>query len=299
TGRRADSAARGTTMTTSLDPATGRPERDPLTVLATGPDIALPHGFGSQRTWAFTVGLLAGAMDRQTLADLVAGTSITGYGDGAVTLSVPDPARADLFATTYRDLVARKLGEAMRRPVRLQVLTVAPEPVPGIPAGRDDGDMAHPNLTDVARDSRAASPATHPHARGGDRQERPGAARDIEAKVFAVPECGVSSRHAWSAILAELARFGTVGQANLDTWLRPAGLIGRGEGGTLVVGVPTRLAQRRVASRLLADLEFAVLAVTGTPLPVEVVVAADWLATHPDQGLAEQSPRPAVEEESA
>ena len=279
--------------------ATGRLDRDPISVLGAGPDIALPHGFGSQRTWVFTVGLLTGALDRQALADLVAGTSISGYGDGAVTLSVPDPIRAEAFATTYRDLVARKLGEAMRRPVRLQVLTVAPAPSPS-GADRDDhAEVKGLETTPFDRGARAVPPAGHQHAPRRASQEQRVRAVDIEASPFAVPECGVSSRHAWSAILAELARSGAVGRADLDTWLRPAGLVGRGEGGSLVVGVPTRLAQRRVSSRLLADLEFAVLAVTGAPLAVEVVVANDWLGAHPDQGLAGAPSRQGEEEESA
>ena len=72
------------------------------------------------------VGLLGSALDRTTLVDLVRGTAIVGYRDGEVTIAAADVAQAERLATTHRDLIARKLGEALRRPVRLAVL--APDP---------------------------------------------------------------------------------------------------------------------------------------------------------------------------
>jgi hypothetical protein len=77
--------------------------------------------------------------------------------------------------------------------------------------------------------------------------------------------------------LEEILARGDVGRANFDAWLRTTELIGRGEDGAFVVGAPHALAQRRIASRFLPPLRAAVAAVAGERLPVEVVVAQEWL----------------------
>ena len=232
-------------------------------------DVALPHGFSGERTWAFTIGLLAETIDRDRLAELVAGAAITGYRDGEVTLAVPDPVRAEQIATTYRDLIARKLGEAMRRPVRLAVVTTA----------SDDQDQSPPEGVEPAVGTNQHAPTS-----AGEEQPPPGAA--IQARDFLIPECGVPNRQVWAAVLAELATRGDISRANLDTWLRPTALIGRGLDGALIIGAPTPLAQRRLTTRFLPDLQSAVTAVTGSALPVAVVLTDAWLREHPDQGLA-------------
>ncbi|MGH2559689.1 MAG: hypothetical protein ACRDJH_11535 [Thermomicrobiales bacterium] len=212
-----------------------------------GPELSLPHGFGSRRTWEFTVGLLATALDRDRLAELVAGTWIAGYREGEVTVAAPDPVQSERLAGEYRPLIERKLGEAMRRPVRLAVLT----------------DEAEGGET-VAVDR------VEPVEPGMDEEEP-------VAPVFLVAECGLPSGQVWSAVLEEAARGGEISRANVDAWLRSTALIGRGEDGALIVGAPHSLAQRRVATRFLPPLRAAVAAVIGASLPVEVVVTRDWL----------------------
>jgi hypothetical protein len=104
--------------------------------------------------------------------------------------------------------------------------------------------------------------------------------RDDEEVVtpsFVVAECGLPSGQVWAAVLEEVVANGSVGRANFDAWLRTTALIGRGEGGSLVVGVPHALAQRRIAARFVSPLRAAAAAIIGVDLPLDVVVARDWL----------------------
>jgi hypothetical protein len=89
--------------------------------------------------------------------------------------------------------------------------------------------------------------------------------------VFTIEEIGLSSRQVWAAVLAEVARQGQISPADLETWLRPAALIGR-EGDTLLIGEPNAVARERLATRLLTPLLAAITATVGLPLAVEVVV---------------------------
>ena len=237
--------------------------RPPVSLLAAGPDPMLPHGHGGRRTWAFAVGLLGEALDRETLAALVAGTAIVGYADGEVRIAAPDPTQAERLATTHRELVARKLSEAMRRPVRVAVVSEGNE-------GRGKreeggGDRGATAATDDAALEEDAGPEVEPVARS-----------------FPVAECGLPSGQVWSAVLAELAGDAEVSKATFEAWLRGTTLLGRGGDGaagtTLVVGVPHDLARRRVSTRFLPALRRAVATVVGAPLPVEVVVAREWLS---------------------
>jgi hypothetical protein len=87
---------------------------------------------------------------------------------------------------------------------------------------------------------------------------------------FTVEEVGLSSRQVWAAALAEVARQGHVSRADLETWLRPASLIGRA-GETLIVGAPNAVARDRIATRLLAPLRAALATTLGVPVEIEVV----------------------------
>jgi hypothetical protein len=217
-------------------------------VLGEGPDLALPHGFGSRRTWEFTVGLLGAALDRERLADLVAGTWITGYQDGEVTVAAPTGVQAERLAGEYRELVARKLSEAMRRPVRLAVLTAEP--------AESDTSAMKPLPVDSPTEEvdAVAQPAS-----------------------FMVVECGLPSGQVWAAVLDEVLQSGEISRANFDAWLRPTTLLGRGDDGAFIVAAPPALAKRRVASRFLPVLQQAMTAVVGEMIPIEIVVSRDWL----------------------
>jgi hypothetical protein len=206
-------------------------------------------------------------IERERLADLVAGTAIVGYRDGEVTLEVPDPAQAERIAGEYRDLIARKLSEAMRRPVRLAVLT------------SEQGDRGTGGQKPFVLSPCPPVPLSPPSS---DREDE-----EPAIPVFVVAECGLPSGQVWAAVLEEVAANGGVGRANFDAWLRTTALIGRGDDDSLVIGVPHALAQRRIAARFLAPLRAAAAAIIGAELPAEVVIARDWLRTHRDIGRRE------------
>jgi hypothetical protein len=91
------------------------------------------------------------------------------------------------------------------------------------------------------------------------------------ARLFTIEEIGLSNRQVWAATLAELARRGDVSRADVETWLRPSGLIGR-DGATLRVGTPNAVARDRIVSRLLPALREALAATIGVTVEIEVVV---------------------------
>ncbi len=91
------------------------------------------------------------------------------------------------------------------------------------------------------------------------------------ATLFTIEEVGLSNRQVWAATLAELARRGDVSRADVETWLRPAALIGR-DGETLFIGAPNAVARDRIAARLLPALRQAIATTIGLAVEVEVVV---------------------------
>jgi hypothetical protein len=241
-----------------------RAEGPPAAELELGeaPDIALPHGYGSLRTWAFTASLLTSVIDPGRLASLLSGTAIIGYRDGEVVIVAPTTVQAARLAGEYHELITRKLSEAMRRPVRISIQT----------------------------DARSA-PATHRDVSTPVDM----AAGDIEpdsfvAPIFFVSECGLTSEQVWVAVLEEVAAQGSVSHANREGWLRPLTLIGRNEDATLVLGAPNELTRKRVAHRFLPPLRAAIRAVTGRAIDFEIVLSRDWLATHgPDVDRSDRS----------
>jgi hypothetical protein len=90
---------------------------------------------------------------------------------------------------------------------------------------------------------------------------------------FAIPEIGLTNRQVWAATLGELVRRGEVGRTELESWLRPAALIGR-DGETLVIGAPNAVTRERIATRLLPAVREALAATIGAPVAVSVIVAA-------------------------
>ncbi|MGH2615991.1 MAG: hypothetical protein ACRDJC_12180 [Thermomicrobiales bacterium] len=92
--------------------------------------------------------------------------------------------------------------------------------------------------------------------------------------VFPIEEVGLSNRQVWSATLAEMARRGDISRGDLETWLRPAGLIGR-DGDTLIVGAPNSVARDRIAARLLPPLREALAATLGVAVGIAVVVEGE------------------------
>ena len=88
---------------------------------------------------------------------------------------------------------------------------------------------------------------------------------------FVIDEIGLSNRQVWAATLDELARRGQVSRAELETWLRPAEIVGQ-EGDRLIVGTPNAVARDRIERRLLPALREAMAATLGRPAVIEVVI---------------------------
>lgn len=101
------------------------------------------------------------------------------------------------------------------------------------------------------------------------------AAPAAEPVNFLIAEVGLSSRQVWAAVLDDLAQRGSVSRADLETWLRPASLVGR-EGDRLLVGAPNAVARDRIATRLLPALREAVAATCGVAVELAVVMTAEW-----------------------
>jgi hypothetical protein len=105
------------------------------------------------------------------------------------------------------------------------------------------------------------------------------------APLFTIEEVGLSNRQVWAATLAELARRGDVSRAELETWLRPAGLIGR-DGATLLVGAPNAVARDRIVSRLLPALREALAATIGVLVGIKVLVDGESGVGSRESGVA-------------
>jgi hypothetical protein len=95
--------------------------------------------------------------------------------------------------------------------------------------------------------------------------------RKTNEATFTIEEIGLSNRQVWAATLGELVRRGEVGRAELESWLRPAALIGR-DGPTLIVGAPNAVTRDRIATRHLPAVRDALAATIGAPVGVAVEV---------------------------
>ena len=98
--------------------------------------------------------------------------------------------------------------------------------------------------------------------------------RKTNEATFTIEEIGLSNRQVWAAALGELARRGEVSRAEVESWLRPAALIGR-DGPTLILGVPNAVSRDRIETRLLPAVRDALSATIGSPVGISVVVAPD------------------------
>ena len=180
---------------------------------------------------------------------------------------MPSTAQAQQLSGEYRDLVARKVSEAMRRPVRIAV---------SVPVGVS----SRPDV----REEKVQSLTTTVKIGQFDHVE-------MGTPNFIVTECGLPNAQVWAAVIDEIVATGEVSRLNVETWLRSSRLLGRGAGGSLIVGAVHLLAQRRIVERFLYALSAAVAAVLGAECKLEIVVAKEWQSEHAnppvDGGLEE------------
>ena len=116
----------------------------------------------------------------------------------------------------------------------------------------------------------ASTPQEGETPEGNTRKECSGE-REKEWASFTIDEVGLSNRQVWAATLGEMARRGDVGRAELESWLRPAALIGR-DGPTLIIGAPNAVTRDRIATRLLPAVRDALGVTIGARVGVSVVV---------------------------
>jgi DNA-binding transcriptional ArsR family regulator len=95
--------------------------------------------------------------------------------------------------------------------------------------------------------------------------------RKKDVTSFLIEEIGLTNWQVWAATLGEIARRGDVTRSDVETWLRPAALVGR-EGETLLLGAPNAVSRDRIATRLLPAVRDALGATIGAPVGVAVVV---------------------------
>jgi hypothetical protein len=242
----------------------GAPAPVAVESLDLSPDIPLPHGFGSRRTWEFTLRLLSQALDPAELERLFGGSAIAGYQSGTVTVAVSSHQVAARLMTQYVDLVTRKLGDAMRRPVRVRF--IAPS----------DGAEEAESLDAPSRADLNRSP-------------EPGRNEPIPPPRFTLAG-GLTNLQVWAAVQDELSRRLT--PANYETWVRPSVLLAQDGDGSLVIGASNALAGRRLA-RFLPEIEMALRGILEQPVRARIVVSSEWQRL-PASGNA--PPRPLPEE---
>jgi hypothetical protein len=221
----------------------------PVASLILGSDVPLPHGFGSRRTWEFTLRLLSQALDNAELERLFNGSAIAGYQSGTVTVAVASPDIAARLTSQYTDLIRRKLTDAMRRPVQVRFIT------------RGDGTMddASTNAPAPAGEDPRLEPETPPNGPAPlPRLTLPG---------------GLTNLQVWAAVQDDLSRRLT--PANYETWVRPSTLLAQDADGGLVIGASNALARRRLA-RFLPEIERALRGILEEPVGERIVVNSEW-----------------------
>jgi len=206
--------------------------------LGTSRGIHLPHGHDSGSTWAYIVKLLGVVIEPRRLVMLVGGSAIAGFEDDAVVIEASSVHQARALDGEYRELVVRKLSEAMRRPVGLRVVHG------GIQDTRSQMDSG---TSRVARSS------------------------------FFVPEIGLTSAQVWDAVVEDVVRTGEIRRSDAIAWLRPAALIDRSDNGAFIIGAPNAITAKRLGERFARPIATALDALLGSRVVVDVVVAQDWM----------------------
>lgn len=211
-------------------------------------DIPLPHGFGSRQTWRFAVARIASTIERGAAESLFAGTAIVTYRDGEVTIVAGSARQVDQLNGPYRAMVERTLGEAMRRPIRLAILSPAPAEL-----GPESTNRHSDSSDSTIVESEVDAPI-----------------------VFTIPNSGMTNERVWQAVLDDLEASGDVPAANIGAWIRPARLIAAPSLDLLVIGAPHAPAQRRIAKQFIRPIERALSRVLGRETKIKVAVTSSW-----------------------
>lgn len=213
------------------------------------PDVPLPRGQSSRQVWDRTLHLLSHLLDAAEMERLFAGSAIAGYQGGVVTVVVPSLEAAERLGAEYYELIARKLGEVMRRSVQVRFRPPPTEEASPLAAGPPEP---------------AATPPAQPPPLAPARPR------------FVLP-AGLTNLQVWATAQEELA--GRVTPANYEAWIRTAALIGHEEDGALIIGAPNAFAQRRLTA-LLPQIGAALSGILARPVEARIVIAHEWLRSH-------------------
>ena len=242
------------TLSVSSSVMTGGPgEQPPLDAVA---QMAALRAFEQANDRAAT------PAERKLLRDLAERHDAIAASTAALAAAVPGSGWGWLEAAVWEAVEA---GSAFVAPRRLREILQRWER-DGFPGANAAGVARQPE----AQPEPGAAPAWSPSPA---REAEPAVA--AEPVNFSIAEVGLSSRQVWAAVLDEAAQRGSVSRADLETWLRPASLIGR-EGETLLIGAPNAVARDRIATRLLPALREAITATLGVDVEIAVVSGNDW-----------------------
>lgn len=221
--------------------------------------VIMPNGVDATVVWEETCRSLTGSLPEDAIGVLATRIVIAAYEAGEVVLEAGDEDVATQLREEWAEQVQRKLGVALKRPVRIAVQI----------AGPDDPDPepeAQRPATRTRSTTNRPSPVSSPLP----------AERAIPH--FVIPECGMSGMQVWVSVVDDLRYSGAIPKAEVDTWLRDSVLLGRDpEAGALIIGVPHALAERR-AARFRAAIETATMQVIGFDCEIRIVRTQSWLA---------------------
>lgn len=235
----------------------------PVDVLAT---IVMPNGKTGAEIWAAVEHAMSANLGVPAARAIFAGSAIVGYDAGTVSIAVMDAQQGATFAETHLDLVSRKLGSALRRPVRLSVIVNSHDP-----DNDNEGDR-----------SRSADEMKTQRQKGS-RDRQPVAAMTLGAMpLFTIERCGMTNRQVWALVLNDLREDGAIARADVDAWLRDAVVLAaddRGDRVSVRLGVPHVLAKRRIEGRLQAPVRQGIARMLGSDgdLELEISLIREWL----------------------
>ncbi|HEU0165174.1 MAG TPA: hypothetical protein VFQ54_09015, partial [Thermomicrobiales bacterium] len=231
--------------------------------------LQFPNGKSGADVWGSVEQAVRPSLGVAPTRELFAGTAIIGYDAGEVTILVATASQHEAFALTHHDLVIRKLGSALRRPIRLAVVVAAGDPDPATEA--HDGKTPDASIPAPRRE---LPPRPAPHV------------QTLSAMpVFTIERSGMTNRQIWALALTDLREGGVVPRQDIEAWLRDVVILAvDDDAGTIGVrlGVPHVLAARRIEGRFLPAIRQALgrlleTSAGGHEIVIDVTLTRDWL----------------------
>jgi hypothetical protein len=246
---------------------TGSPDASHRSVRTQAGASIFPVDLDPFEAWDAACAAMQGSLSASAIRQLRESVSISGYDAGTIFLRTASAGVAESIDGGWGDVIARKLGVVLRRPVRISIATP------------DDDDPGSGSLSQGSPVTGIGDQDSFPLlARSGSAGvRRYGASPTPQVPVFTLPECRMTSTQVWMSVLDELRGSSAIPKPEIDSWLRDSVLLGRGDDDALVVGVPHALAERR-AARFLNAIETAAMHIVGFDCAIRIVRTSAWLA---------------------